>query len=68
VVEANSLYECNNTYQLINFYHAILNYPVVSTLVKAINKGYLKGFASLILHQVCQHIKVNNETEKGHMD
>jgi hypothetical protein len=27
VVEANSLYECNNTYQLINFYHATLYYP-----------------------------------------
>jgi hypothetical protein len=67
-VEANSLYECKNTYQLINFYHATLNYPVISMLVKAINKGYLKGFASLTSCQVCQHIKVNNETEKGHMD
>jgi hypothetical protein len=44
-----------------------LNYPVVSTLVKAINKGYLKGFASLTSRQVCQHIKVNNKTEKSHM-
>jgi hypothetical protein len=68
VVEANSLYECNNTYQLINFYHATLNYLVVSTLVKAINKGYLKGFAGLTSRQVCQHIKVNSKTEKGHMD
>jgi hypothetical protein len=47
VVEANSLYEWENTYQLTNFYHVTLNYPVVSTLVKAINKGYLKGFAGL---------------------
>jgi hypothetical protein len=68
VVEANSLYECVNTYQFIIFYHATLNYPVVSTLVKAINKGYLKGFASLTLRRVHQHIKVNNKTEKGHMD
>jgi hypothetical protein len=29
VVEANSLYECNNTFQLINFYYATLNYPVI---------------------------------------
>ncbi len=54
MVEANGLYECNNTYQLMNYYHATLNYPVVSTLVKAIDKGCLKG--------------VNDETEKGHMD
>jgi hypothetical protein len=46
----------------------MLNYPAVSTLVKAINKGYLKGFASLTSRRVCQHIKVNYETEKGHMD
>jgi hypothetical protein len=68
VVEANSLYECDNTYQLINFYHATLNYPVVSTLIKAIDKGYLNGFVSLTLRRICQHIKVNNKTEKGHMD
>ncbi len=37
-------------------------------LVKAINKGYLKGFAGLTLRQVHQHIKVNNKAEKGHMD
>jgi hypothetical protein len=68
VVEANSSYECNNSYQLINFYHATLNYPVVSMMVKVIDKGYLKGFSGLTYHRVCQHIKINNETEKGHMD
>jgi hypothetical protein len=68
VVEANSLYEWDNTYQLNNFYHATLNYPVVSTLVNAIDKGYLKGFAGLTSRQVCQHIKVDNKTEKGHTD
>jgi hypothetical protein len=68
VAEANSLYECNKIYQLINFYHATLNYPVVSTQIKAINKGYLKGFANLTSRCVCQHIKVNDEMGKGHMD
>ncbi len=68
IVEANSLHECDNTYQLINFYHATLNYSVVSMLVKAIGKGYLKGFAGPTLCQVQQHIKVNDKTEKGHMD
>jgi hypothetical protein len=68
VVEAISLYECNNTNQLINFYHATLTYPVVSMLVKAINKGYLKGFAGLTSCQVHHHIKINNKTDKGNMD
>jgi hypothetical protein len=67
-VEANSLYECDITYHLINFYHATLNYPVIFTLVQAIDKGYLKDFASLTSRLVWQHIKVNNKTEKGHMD
>jgi hypothetical protein len=45
-----------------------LNYPVVSTLVKAIDKSYLKGFAGLTSSRTHQHIKVNNEMEKGHID
>jgi hypothetical protein len=68
VAEVNSLYECNNTYRLINFYHATLNYLVISTLVEAIDKGYLKGFSSLTSCWVQQHIKVKDKTEKGHMD
>jgi hypothetical protein len=43
-------------------------FPVVLTLVKAIDKGYLKGFAGLTSHHVCQNIKVNDEMEKGLMD
>jgi hypothetical protein len=62
--------ECdnNNTYQLINLYHVTLKYLVISTLVKAISKGYLKSCSGLTLHQVQQPIKVNNETEKGHIN
>ena len=28
---ANGIYECDNTDQLIQFYHAIIGYPVTST-------------------------------------
>jgi hypothetical protein len=55
-------------YQLINFYHATLNYLVISTLVKATKKGYLKSFAGLTSCRVHQHIKVKDKTEKSHMD
>ncbi len=44
---ANSLYECSNTDQLTNYYYACLNYPVKSTLTKAINRGYLKDWQGL---------------------
>jgi hypothetical protein len=50
------------------FYHATLNYLVISTLVKAIDEGYLNGFPGLTSCHVHQHIKVNDEMEKGHMD
>ncbi len=33
---AYSLYECSTTHKLTHFYYACLNYPVVSTLIKAI--------------------------------
>jgi hypothetical protein len=45
--QANSLYECENSSQLMQFYHACLFLPMKSTLVAAINNGYLKGFPGL---------------------
>ncbi len=65
---ANSLYNCNNTQQLTRFYHACLFSPVLSTLINAINKGYLKGFPGLTTQQACRHITINNATVKGHID
>jgi hypothetical protein len=38
-VHAYSLYECSTTHKLMHFYYGCLNYPVVSTLIKAINAG-----------------------------
>jgi hypothetical protein len=65
---AHSLYDCDNTQQLIRFYHACLFSPVVSTLINVIDKGYLKGFPGLTSQRTRRHIKINNAMEKGHMD
>jgi hypothetical protein len=65
---ANSLYDYSNTQQLIRFYHASLFSPVVSTLINAINKGYLKGFPGLTATRVRRHITIDNATAKGYMD
>ena len=65
---ANSLYDCNNTQQLTRFHHACLFSPVKSTLVDAINKGYLKGFPGLTTKQVNQHNIIDDATTKGHLD
>jgi hypothetical protein len=64
----HSLYDCDNTQHLIRFYHACLFSPVVSTLITAINKGYLKDFPGLTSQQVRRYIKIKNAMKKGHMD
>jgi hypothetical protein len=65
---ANSLYDCDNTQQLTRFYHACLSSPVKSTLLVAINKGYLKGFPGLTANRINRHSIINNATTKGHLD
>ena len=65
---ANSIYECENTSQLIHFYHSTLGSPVVSTWCKAIDAGYFQGWPGLTSTRVRKFIKVSEETEMGHMD
>ncbi|KAL7474692.1 hypothetical protein ACHAW6_000655 [Cyclotella cf. meneghiniana] len=66
--EINSIYECKNTGQLINFYYATLGYPVISTWIKAIDKGYFQGWRGLTSDQVRCFINPNMQCEQGHMD
>ena len=65
---ANHLYEYENLKQLIQFYHATMASPVISTWCKAIDAGYFQGWPSLTSKQVREHIMVVDETEMGHMD
>jgi hypothetical protein len=65
---ANSLYKCSNMGQSTNYYYACLNYPIKSTLNKAIERGYLKGWQGLTSQQAHSHISVFTESEMGHMD
>ena len=65
---ANSIYECENTIQLIQFYRATMGYPVTSTWCKSIDAGYFQGWSSLTSKRLRRFIKVVAETEQGHMD
>ncbi len=47
IVHAYSLYECSTMHKLMHFYYTCLNYPVVSTLIKAIKAGYLRCWPGL---------------------
>ena len=66
--QANSLYECSNTYQLIHYYYACLNYPVPSSLLQAIDRGYFRGWRGLTSQRVRRHITGSPESAMGHMD
>jgi hypothetical protein len=50
------------------YYYVCLNYPVKSTLTKAINRDYLKGWRGLMSQQTRCHIFVSTDSEMGHMD
>ena len=65
---AHSIYECNNTNQLIQFYHATMGHPVLSTWCKAIDIGYFRGWPGLTAKRVRKFITVSEPTEMGHMD
>jgi hypothetical protein len=65
---ANSLYKCSNMGQLTNYHYACLNYPVKSTLTKAINRGYFKVWRGLTSQRTCCRISVSTESKMRHMD
>ncbi|KAL7474761.1 hypothetical protein ACHAW6_000714, partial [Cyclotella cf. meneghiniana] len=54
------IYKCSNTNQLIQFYYATMDYPVISTWCKAIDKGYFQG--------VRNFIQPLQASEQGHID
>jgi hypothetical protein len=65
---AYSLYKCSITHKLMHFYYACLNYPVLSTLIKDIKAGYLRGWPGLTAERLCRHINVSVESKQGHMN
>jgi hypothetical protein len=66
--QANSLYKCSNTNQLINLYYACFNYPTISSLTKAIDCRYMKNWGGLTSQRVKRLIVISLESKMGHMD
>ena len=66
--QANNLYECQNTNQLIKFYHSALFSPTAQTWIAAIDAGYFRGWPGLTSALVRKHIQVIDATVKGHMN
>jgi hypothetical protein len=66
--QANSLYECSNTQQLMQYYYACLNYPIPSSLLQAMDGGYFRGWRGVTSQRVQRHIKGSPESAMGHLD
>ncbi len=65
---AYSLYKCSIMHKLTHFYYTCLNYPVISTLIKAIKAGYLRGWPGLTAECIRRHINISVESNQGHMN
>ena len=68
LVQAHSIYECENTHQLVNFYYATMGYPVISTWCNAIDRGYFRGWPSLTSTRVRHFVKPSEQNSMGHLD
>eukprot|EP00804_Cyclotella_cryptica_P015015 CCRYP_000612-RA/>CCRYP_000612-RA protein AED:0.44 eAED:0.30 QI:0/0/0/1/0/0/4/0/510 len=66
--QVNSIYKCESTSQLIHFYYATMGYPVISTWLKAINKGYFQGWRGLTSDGIRKFIMPSEHSQLGHMD
>ena len=53
---------------MVLFYHAALGSPTVSTLKRAISRGYLRKLPQLTLEAVSANPPVTVATAKGHLD
>jgi hypothetical protein len=57
-----------STADLVAFAHATLYSPVLGTLEKALNIGWLTNFPGLSTHTLRKHPPASTSTTKGHMD
>ena len=54
--------------EVVRFHHAALGSPALSTLIKAITKGYVHGFPGLSAQSLRNHPPFSTATVKGHQD
>ena len=66
-IQANSIYECENKEQLIQYYHASLCSHPKTVLIAAADAGYLRGCPGLTATGIRKYIGVEYATEMGHM-
>ena len=65
--EVNVIYECKNTEQLTQYFHASLGSHTRRLLLAAAEAGYLRGCPSFMTAAIRKYIGVEVATECGHM-
>ena len=66
--QAHSIYECEQTSQLIKFYHAAAFSPTKMTWLKAVQNGYFRGWPGLTPDAIKKHIHTEEATIMGHLN
>ncbi|OEU17012.1 hypothetical protein FRACYDRAFT_239613 [Fragilariopsis cylindrus CCMP1102] len=64
---ANSAYQQKSASHLQAWHHATLGAPVVTTLIKAIDKNWLTSFPGLTSHGIRKHLPKSIQTTMGHL-
>ena len=64
---ANSAYQQKSAAQLQAWHHATLGAPVVTTLIKAIDKNWLTSFPGLTSNGIRKHLPKSIQTTMGHL-
>ena len=60
-------YEMKTVPMIVKFVHATLGFPVISTLIKAIEQNFLVTWPGMTKERVLQYLDKSEHTPKGHM-
>ena len=63
----NSIYECDNTKEIIRYYHAAFFSPTKHIMLSAEKLGYFRGCPGLTRKAINNHLGIETATEKGWM-
>ena len=64
---AMSVYDLQNTKEVVRFLHASLGNPTRATLLTAAQNGNLVTFPGMTPENISRHFPESDETQKGHM-
>ena len=64
----NAIYECDNTKELVRYYHAAFFSPTKHRMLAAEKHGYFRGCPGLTRKAINKHLTIEASTEQGWMN